>query len=123
MAWTDLGNPDSWADAVLECAEFNDESVLIKIELPAGKRCLLKCEDYIGISYLGKWDEAVIARIYAVTEDPRIAQIKHHIQISNPRSAFEQRNIDQQYCVFTIELLDSTILEIFCSTIAVLKDI
>lgn len=123
MAWSDLGNPDSWADAVLECVEFNDKSVLIKIELPTGTRCLFKCENYIGNSYLGKWDEAVIARIYAVKEDSCIAQMKQHIQDSNPQASFEWRSLGQQYCVLTIELLDGTKLEIFCSAISVQKDL
>ncbi len=61
-------NNNSWDDYILESISIDYEKAVINISLD-NKAIKINCNNFIGIEYLGQWDESVIGSISLYEND------------------------------------------------------
>ena len=109
---------DYWHDSSLENIVIGYNDITIKIERE-DKTILLKCANFIGIEYLGQWDENIIKRIYVDDNCDIIEKAKKSIAVNNNIEYLGGgvRKFHSKWICLKIELIDGVVIKIVCDDI------
>ncbi len=114
---------DCWHDATLEriIIEYNDIIIEIEREEIITK---LRCSNFLGIKYLGQWDENVINRIYSTYDYDIIQEAKKNVAQHNDTKNLGGgvRNFDTEWICVNLELIDGVVIQIVCDNIEYQSD-
>ncbi len=106
---------ECWHDTSLEriVIDYNDIVVEIDIEEKTTK---LICCNFIGIEYLGQWDENIIKSITISEDNALIYNTKKKIKFFNNDGGGVKKYDTDWKCV-SIELIDGVIISIVCEKV------
>ncbi|MGF6906725.1 hypothetical protein [Fusobacterium sp. PH5-44] len=111
-------NEKCWHDTFFEKLEMNFDTIIIYLSYNE-ILITLACKNYIGISYLGHWDESVIkdikVRIDEMITEKALDIIKNNNTYDSKGGGLKSIN-DEWYNV-VIELIDNVKMNIICSDI------
>lgn len=110
-------NSTNWRDWALEKIIFDDNTEDLKIILSNEyeKNVIFRCKNYIGISYLGNWDEGIIENMWTENNGDILSESKKII-ISNRPDGFAFKNDEirfaNEWFQLNIKLIDGVIIKI-----------
>jgi hypothetical protein len=110
-------NSTNWRDWALEKIIFDDNTEDLKIILSNEyeKNVIFRCKNYIGISYLGHWDEGIIENMWTENNGDILSESKKII-ISNRPDGFAFKNDEirfaNEWFQLNIKLIDGVIIKI-----------
>lgn len=113
----------NWYDYSIEKIEIKFDNINVVIVDESDKPIEILCEEYIGIRYLGHWDESVIKSIKVqnsseLTEES-IKIIKNNYKDMTFGGGY--RKIEKKWYELIIELIDNNKLMIVCSNVSTEK--
>ena len=106
---------ECWHDSYLENITIEDTDITVKIATD-DKTVLLKCKHFLGIEYIGQWDESVIKGIYIKEDCDIITKAKDEIAAHNNIEIIGEgvRKHDSKWICIEIELIDGIVIKIIC---------
>ncbi|MBL1230956.1 hypothetical protein IW492_17150 [Enterococcus sp. BWB1-3] len=114
----------NWNDWYFEKLELNFDDIKVYISNDTDEIIELICKKYIGISYLGHWDESVIKSM-KVNENTELTEKSIKVIKENYKDMVlggGYRNITDIWCEFVIEFIDGNTLGIVCSEIVLVSN-
>lgn len=110
---------ECWHDSSLGNITISYDEAIVTIERN-NKIISLNCPNFLGIKYLGQWDENIIKSITISEDNQIINQAKDEIRRNNNLSVRgESRDLNSQWKCLCIELLDSVVIQIICKDVFV----
>lgn len=101
------------------------EDIEIELSFEHENRFLLKCENYIGISIIGFWEDCIIDKIILSNEGDLIDSSKEKIikNYYNHEVPFSDiKNIKDRWYQIDIILIDGCVIKIACNNVSVRKE-
>jgi len=83
------------------------------------------CNDYIGFSFIGHWDESVIEDIMVEKKGSLIdksLQTVKKLYSDNPLSGGGNKKIDDSWYQINIKLIDGNLIKVACKSIEVIEN-
>lgn len=114
-------NNSGWADWYLDKFEIDFERVLVTISAePYAGTITICCNDYIGFSSIGHWDESVIEDIKVESHGNLIdesLQVVKSIYGESPLPGGGVKKIDDKWYQVNIKLIDGNIIKVACKNL------
>lgn len=111
-------NNMEWHDYVLDGIIIDYDTVLIKVSLR--NVCTeIMCENFIGIQYLGQWDESVIKDISVDVEHELCQNARRIVKKNYPLNYLGAgtKSLDEEWLCLNIELLDGAYVRVICTNV------
>lgn len=115
-------NGGGWADWKLKKLEINFETIEIRISGGSENTIYIYCNDYIGFSLIGHWDESVIDDIKVDTKGSLIDESLYTVKKlygKSPLPGGGVKKINDSWYQLDIKLIDGNILKVACKNIDV----
>ena len=112
-----LGNYN-WHDANLISIAIDYEKAVIIVQLD-DTSVQLVCNDFIGIQYLGQWDECIIAEIDILEHSEPLSKCKSIIARNNRLDFLGggTKSFDAPWYDLRVTLIDGVLIDIVCGRI------
>ena len=114
-------NNSCWADWSLNKLEIDYERIVIKVTQEEIKATVnLCCNDYIGFSFIGHWDESVIEEIIVESKGSLIdnsLQTVKKLYGENPSLGGGVKKIHDKWYQVNIRLIDGNTVKIACRSV------
>ncbi len=118
-------NNSCWADWSLDKLEFDYDRVLITVSKDTEIIVTICCKDFIGLSFIGHWDESVIEGITVETKGNLIDESLYTVKKlygENPLPGGGVKKIDDNWNQLSIKLIDGNVIKVACKSIEGLED-
>ena len=115
-------NCSSWTDWDLGKMEIDYNRIVVRLSEGSEVTVTIYCNDYIGISYVGHWDESVIDRIYVEQDGNLIKESKMNIRKFygvNPLKGGGTKEINDNWYQLNIKLMDGNSVLVACKNIVI----
>ncbi len=119
-------NEICWADCSTDIFQIDYEKIIIKIVFygEIERYVTIQCNNYIGFTFVGHWDENIIEDINIDTEGELIKQSLKNIRrnyYKNPNDNFSflgggVKKFDNIWYQLNIKLIDGNIIKIVCES-------
>lgn len=108
-----------FADYSLE--EIRIDYADIQIVCAHEKKCVIRCVNFIAISYIGQWDENIIDEIFITRDDELIEESRRKVRQNNDITSAGggTKNYDGQWLCLVVRLIDSVEIKIVCSDVEI----
>jgi len=95
----------------------------IRIQIEGATEYTIICKDYIGIEYIGQWDECVIEEIEVCHEDEIINRSLDVISKYNNTDILGggSKKFDSQWICLKVKLIDSVVINIACADVDIIE--
>lgn len=112
-------NELNWHDCSLNSILIDYSNIIINLEQPDAKNISLKCVNFIGITYLGQWDENIVDNIKIVTSSPEIYNSIRIIEENNSDTlkGAGTKTINSLWIDIIITLIDNVEIHVVCDSI------
>lgn len=113
-------NMSRWDDWTLDKLEINYDKVIIKVSEELEGTVEIMCNDYIGFSFVGHWDESVIEKIEVTLNgnliEDSINTVKR-LHGDHPFPAGGVKNIEDTWYQVNVKLIDGNLIYVACKSI------
>ena len=113
-------NDRVWSDYLLENICIDYENIILEVSFNEENVRLICC-NFIGIQYLGQWDENVIKKITVYVDD-EFCQINREFVKKNNFVEIAGggiREFDKEWLHIVVELLDAVCIHIVCTDVRI----
>ncbi len=95
----------------------------IRIQIEGATEYTIICKDYIGMEYIGQWDECVIEEIEVCHEDEIINRSLDVISKYNSTDILGggSKKFDSQWICLKVKLIDSVVINIACADVDIIE--
>lgn len=115
-------NNSGWHDWSLSKLEIEYDRVLIGLSDDTVNIVTFCCWDYIGLSFIGHWDESVIKDITVETKgnliDESLSTVKK-LYGENPLPGGGVKKLEDKWYQVNIKLIDGNVIKVACKRIEV----
>ncbi len=113
-------NNNNWHDYFLESINVDYEKATIKLSF-GNKLSNIECINFIGMQYLGQWDESVVADINIIEEDEFCLTNRLAVRKNNPTEYVGGgvKSIGDVWYHVVVKLIDNVSIHIVCTKINV----
>ena len=111
----DISTGECWHDCSLEEISIEYDCIIITIE-KNNSIIKLKCYNFIGIEYLGQWDENIIKQIIISYDNEMITRAKKNIKYKDIKGGGTKEYNSEWKCLI-IELIDNINIYIVCKDV------
>ena len=108
---------ECWHDSSLDRITIDYDNIVVEMEVD-DKVVRLICCNYIGIEYLGQWDENIIRKISLSNDSELILLAKNKIKSPNINGGGIKK-YDFNWKCMNIELIDGVIIQIICENVVI----
>lgn len=117
-------NSCGWTDWSVDKLEMDFDKVLVRVSENIEGTVTICCKDYIGISYIGHWDESVIEDIRIETNGSLINESLENVKKlygENPLLGGGVKEISDNWYQLNIKLIDGNIIKVVCKNIEIVE--
>lgn len=112
-------NSKSFNDYIVEQIILEGFTIKINLDHKDKKKVILNCEDFIGMKYLGKWEEELIKSI--IVEETGDALVESIFKIKKnydmPFNHSKTKNVYDKWYQVNINLKDGSIIQVACKRV------
>ena len=119
-------NRYSWADWFLDRFDIDFEKIIVDISDYNDKPLRICCNDYIGFSFIGHWDESVIEEIIVESKGSLIDEALQTVKKlygENPSPGGGVRKIHDTWYQMNMKLIDGNTIKIACKSIEIVTNL
>lgn len=115
----DYINENSWNDFSLDTILIDYSDIWVRILTPKESQLKIKCCNFVGIDYLGQWDENIIRDIHISKDSHLIDNVLNKINQNNDTNhkGGGSRLYTGNWYDVCIELIDELHIHIICQNI------
>lgn len=121
MTYKDI-NKQNWHDFYLNDIKIDYENLVVSLIDASDNLIKIMCKGFIGIHYLGQWDENVVKDINIGNESDILEQTLQIIKVNNGTSykGGGLRNLNHQWLELQIQLIDGVEIKIPCMEVKII---
>ncbi len=115
-------NQSSWFECSLHNIEIDFDKIVVVISFNEKISKEICCNDFIGFSYIGHWDESIIESIKADTKGNLIdesLQVVKNLNGEDPIPGGGDKRITDNWYQLNIKLIDGVIIRLACKSFEV----
>jgi len=112
-------NESGWADFSLQKIEIPDENIRISLS----ENIIITCCNFIGISYVGHWEEGIIEDIVIESKGDLIDTSLKEVQRNYGKLPYikEIRQMGNEWYQLNIKMIDGVVIKIACEYFELLR--
>ena len=112
-------NQYNWHDYYLDSISLDYDNVKIVLCDYSDAKTVLVCEQYIGIQYLGHWDECVVDNIHVQNRNELTEKSLEIVKNNYPQNMCGggSRKLDDEWLECIIRLIDNNEVKIVCKNV------